>query len=43
MEPNRGASEITLRDGRDWSGPLRLDLAFGGELAKIPPATQIFD
>jgi hypothetical protein len=33
MEPNRGASEITLRDGCDWSRALRPDLAFGGELA----------
>jgi hypothetical protein len=40
MEPNRGASETTLPDGRDWSRALRLDLAFRGELAKAPPATQ---
>jgi hypothetical protein len=39
MEPNSGAIEITLRDSRDWSRALRLDLAFGGELAKVhPPA-----
>jgi hypothetical protein len=43
MEPNRGASKIALRDGCDWSRALRLDLAFGGELAKVPPATQRFD
>jgi len=43
MEPNRGGSEITLRDGCDWSRALPLDLAFGGELAKVPPATQSFD
>jgi hypothetical protein len=43
MEPNRGASAITLRDGCDWSRALRLDLAFGGELAKVPPTTQSFD
>jgi hypothetical protein len=43
MEPNRGASEITLRDGRDWSRALRLDLRFGGELAKVPTDTQSFD
>ncbi len=43
METNRGASEITLRDGCDRSRALRLDLAFGGELPKVPPATQSFD
>ena len=43
MEPNRGGSEITLHDGCDWSRALPLDLAFGGELAKVPPATQSFD
>jgi hypothetical protein len=37
MEPNREASEITLPDGRDWSRALRLDLAFGGELANSHP------
>jgi hypothetical protein len=43
MEPNRGASEIALRDGCDWSRALRLDLALSGELVKVPPATQSFD
>jgi len=43
MEPNRGASEITLRAGRDWLPALRLGLAFGGELAKVALATQSFD
>jgi hypothetical protein len=37
MEPNRGASEVTLRDACDWSRAFRLDLAFGGELAEVPP------
>ena len=44
MEPNRGASEITLRDGCDWSRALRQDLAFGGELAlrsQPPPKASI--
>jgi hypothetical protein len=43
MELNREASEIALRDGCDWSRAVRLDLAFGGELAKVPLATQSFD
>src|ERR1700747_592763 len=43
MEPDRGASEITLRDGCDWSRALRLDLPFGGELVNVPPTTQRFD
>jgi hypothetical protein len=43
MELNRRASEIALGDGCDWSRALRLHLAFGGELAKVPPATQSFD
>jgi len=43
MELNREAGEIALRDGCDWSRAVRLDLAFGGELAKVPPATQSFD
>ena len=38
MEPNRGASEITLRDGRDWSRALRLDLhSVEGWLRSRPP------
>jgi hypothetical protein len=44
MEPNCGASEITLRDGCDWSPALRQDLALGGELAlrsHPPPKASI--
>ena len=33
MEPNRGASEITLREGRDWSRALRQDLEFRWRVA----------
>jgi hypothetical protein len=43
MERNRGAMEITLRDGCDWSPALRQDLAFDGELTNVSPATQSFD